>query len=78
MNPNMLGTLMQIMRSGGDVREAVQQMANNNPALKQFLQITNGKNAGQLKTIAENMAKERNVSINDLLRQLGINNASKR
>ena len=61
-NPLMM--LVQTMRGGGDPMQLLQKMAGQNPQ--------------QLKTMAENMAKERGVSINDIARQLGINNPSNR
>ena len=63
-NPLMM--LVQTMRGGGD------------PQVAQALKMIQGKNPQQLKTMAENMAKERGVSINDIARQLGINNPSNR
>ncbi|MFR5024750.1 MAG: hypothetical protein ACLTC3_00405 [Evtepia gabavorous] len=53
-------------------------MAGQNPQVAQALKMIQGKNPQQLKTMAENMAKERGVSINDIARQLGINNPSNR
>jgi hypothetical protein len=54
----------------------LQQMAGGNPQAAQAFNMIRGKSAAELRQMAENMAKERGVSINDVLRQLGINNAS--
>lgn len=75
-NPLMM--LVQTMRSGGDPMQLLQKMAGQNPQVAQALKMIQGKNPQQLKTMAENMAKERGVSINDIARQLGINNPSNR
>lgn len=48
------------------------QMASQNPQIRQYMQITQGKNPQQLKSIAENMAKERGISLRDLALNLGI------
>ena len=73
-NPLMM--LVQTMRGGGDPMQLLQKMAGQNPQVAQAL--IQGQNPQQLKTMAENMAKERGVSINDIARQLGINNPSNR
>ena len=70
--------LVQTMRGGGDPMQLLQKMAGQNPQAAQALKMIQGKNPQQLKTMAENMAKERGVSINDIARQLGINNPSNR
>ena len=75
-NPLMM--LAQTMRGGGDPMQLLQKMAGQNPQVAQALKMIQGKNPQQLKTMAENMAKERGVSINDIARQLGINNPSNR
>ena len=75
MNPMMNNPLMAIlgaMRSGGNPMSMLQQMAGQNPQMRQFMQMINGKSPDQLKQIAENMARERGVSLNDVARQLGI------
>ena len=75
-NPLMM--LVQTMRGGGDPMQLLQKMAGQNPQVAQALKMIQGKNPQQLKTMSENMAKERGVSINDIARQLGINNPSNR
>ena len=75
-NPLMM--LVQTMRGGGDPMQLLQKMAGQNQQVAQALKMIQGKNPQQLKTMAENMAKERGVSINDIARQLGINNPSNR
>ena len=50
----------------------LQRMAQNDPQVNQFMKMVNGKSPQQLRQMAENMAKERNISINDVIRQLGI------
>ena len=75
-NPLMM--LVQTMRGGGDPMQLLQKMAGQNPQVAQALKMIQGKNPQQLKTMAENMAKERGVSINDIARQLSINNPSNR
>lgn len=69
---NPLMAMLNAMRSGGNPMALIQQMAMQNPEMRQFMQMVQGKSTAQLKQMAENMAKERGVSINDVARQLGI------
>ena len=64
--------MMNVMRSGGNPMTLIQQMAGQDPRMRQFMQMVSGKSPDQLKQMAENVAKERGVSLNDVARQLGI------
>ena len=75
MNPmttNPLNLMMNVLRRGGNPMQIAQQMAAQNPQMRQFYNMVNGKSTAELKQMAENMARERGVSINDVARQLGI------
>lgn len=78
MMNNPFPALLEVARSGGDIKAAVRKMGGNNPMIKQFFDIVRNKNPAQLRQVAENMAKERGISINDVLAQLGVTNASMR
>ena len=69
---NPILQMMNVMRSGGNPMALVQQIAGQDPRMRQFMQMVNGKSPDQLKQMAENVAKERGVSLNDVARQLGI------
>lgn len=73
MNSNPVFMLMNVMRNGGNPQTLLQQMAQNNPQMGSFLKMIDGKNPQQLKTMAENMCKERGVTPQQLAQQLGIN-----
>lgn len=73
-NPIMM--LVQAMQKGGNPMTLMQQMAGQNPQIAQAFQLMQGKSPQQLQTMAQNMAKERGIDINQMLRQLGINDAS--
>lgn len=75
-NPLMM--LVQAMNSGQNPMALMQQMARQNPQIAQAVQLMQGKNPQQLQMMAQNMAKERGIDINEMIRQLGINNASMR
>ena len=76
MRNNPLARLVNALNARQNPMAMIQQMAANDPQMAQFLNMVQGKSPGQLRQIAENMARERNVSINDVIRSLGINNAS--
>ena len=75
-NPIMI--LVQAMRNGGNPMQMIQQMAGQNPQINQAYQLMQGKRPQQLQMMAQNMARERGIDINQMLRELGINNASRR
>ena len=76
MQNNPLMALVQVMNSGGNPMVLLQQMAPQNPQAFQALQMMQGKNPQQLEQMARGMAQERGIDINQMIRQLGINNAS--
>lgn len=75
---NPVFSLVNAMQSGRNPMALVQQMAARDPQMRQFMQMVNGKSPEQLRQMAENMARERGVSINDVARQLGISLPSDR
>lgn len=78
MNNNPLISIMQAMRMGRNPNQMLMQMAQQDPRIKQVVEMMNGKNPAQLRQIAENMAKERGLTIDDVARQLGIQIPSNR
>lgn len=78
MMNNPMMALMQAMRSGGNPMTLLQNMARTNPQAAQAMRLIEGKSPQQLQQIANNMAKERGTSINDIARQLGISLPSER
>ena len=71
MNNNMM-LMAQMLRTGGNPRALMQQMASRDPRMSQFMQMINGKTPQQLESIARNAAKERGVNVEDLMRQFGL------
>ena len=72
MMNNPMMAILNVLQRGGNPMTLMQQMAGQNPQMRQFMQMINGKSPDQLRKMAENVAKERGVSINDVARQLGI------
>lgn len=69
-NPMM--AIIQMARSGGNPMALMQQMAGRNPQAAQVIQMVQGKNSQQLRSMAENMAKERGVNLEDVARNYGV------
>ena len=55
-----------------DPRALLNTMLRSDPRAAQALQMLRGKNSDQLRTMAENMAKERGTSVEEIARSLGI------
>ena len=75
---NPLFQLMNVMQSGGNPTALLRQMAGQNPQVRQAMQMMRGKSPAELQQMAQNMAKERNIDLNQLLQQFGMANPSKR
>lgn len=69
-NPMM--AMLQMARNGGNPMQMLQQMAGQNPQAAQAMRLIQGKNLQQLRQIAENMAKERGVDLNQIAQQMGV------
>ena len=65
--------MINAMRRGANPAAFMQQMASRDPAVRQLMQMINGKNPDQLRQMAENMARERGTTVQDVAKSLGIN-----
>lgn len=70
---NPLAMLMQAAQAGGNPVVMLQQMAMQDPQIAQAYRLINGKNAQQLQTMAQNIARERGIDLNQVVQSLGIN-----
>ena len=70
--PMNLMQLVSMARQGGNPMQVIQQMAAQNPQAAQAMQIMQGKNPEELRQIATNMAKERGMSIEQVMQHLGL------
>lgn len=64
--------MMQLLAGGSSPFAILQQMARVNPQVAQAMQMMQGRSPQQLRQVAQNMASERGISLNDLARNLGI------
>lgn len=69
---NPIAMLMQMAQRGGNPMQMLQQMAGNNPAAQQTLRMIQGKSPAQMRQVAENMARERGIDLNEMARRMGL------
>ena len=72
MNPMMNNPMIQAAMSGASAMQFLQQMAGQNPMVSQAMNLIQGKNTEQLQQIAENMARQRGTTIEEIARQSGL------
>lgn len=70
MPNNPMQMLMQMMQGGGNPMLFFDQMGRNNPQVQQFNQMIRGKNSNQLRSMAENIAKERGIDLDQFIKQM--------
>ena len=75
---NPVLALVQAMQQGRNPINLMQQFAGNDPRMGQFMQMIQGKKPQEIRNITQNVASELHVDLNQMLRDLGINNASYR
>lgn len=72
MTNNPIFNLINLARTGGNPMTLIQQMAGRDPRAQQALKMVHGKTPDQLRQMAENMAKERGTTIDEIARGLGL------
>lgn len=68
---NPLGMMFQMMRGGGNPQQILNQMMNNsqfnqNPMAKNAMQMFQNGDTKGLQSMAENLAKERGTTVDDV------------
>lgn len=66
----MLMQLLQAMQGSNNPMLVLQQAFGNSPMFGNAMNMVQGKNPAQLEQTARNLAKERGVNIDDILRQI--------
>ena len=64
--------LVQMVNGGGNPMQMLMQAAPQNPLVGQVLQMTNGKTPGQMREMAQSIARQRGVDLEQFARQMGI------
>lgn len=73
MMNNPIAALISAAQSGGNPAALMRQMAMSDPRMAQAVNMMQGKSPQQLRQMAENMARERGTTVQDVARGLGIN-----
>ena len=69
---NLFNSLLRNIQGGANPNALLNQMARSDPRAAQALQMLQGKTTDQLRTMAENMARERGTSVEQIAQSLGI------
>lgn len=69
---NPLQMLMQARQRGMTPAQAMNQIAQQNPQLRQAMQLLEGKSQSQQMQMIRNMAAERGIDIEHMAKQMGI------
>lgn len=72
MNNNPFVMLAQLMQSGGNPTQMLNQMAQQNPQFAQSMQMLSGRSQRDLQQIAQNLARQKGIDLNQFIRGLGI------
>ena len=70
-NPVM--QMIGMLQNSKNPMAVMQKLAGQNPQLQQVMQIANGKSPMQLQQMAENLAREKGVNLQEFMKQMGIN-----
>lgn len=68
-NPVM--QLISVFQNGGDPSPLIERAIENHPQRDQIKKLVGGKTDQQIMQTAENMCRERGISIDDVLRRMG-------
>ena len=69
MNPLQV---IQALQQGANPNQLMMQLVQQNPAVRQAMQMVNGKTPDQIRDMAQQIARQRGVDLGQLTRQLGI------
>lgn len=68
---NPMSQIMGMMQAKNP-QQMINMMLQQNPQAKQMMQTLQGKSPAQLRTMAENIAKERGTTVEAMAQQMGI------
>ena len=69
---NLFNSLLRNIQGGANPNALLSQMARSDPRAAQALQMLQGKTPEQLRQMAENMARERGTSVEQIAQSLGL------
>lgn len=71
-NVNPVGMILQALNMGQPLDNILGSLAGQGRQYAKVVELIKDKDAHQLQTMAQNMARERGIDINELMRSLGI------
>ena len=63
---------IQALQQGANPNQLMLQLVQQNPAVRQAMQMVNGKTPDQIRDMAQQIARQRGIDLTQLTRQLGI------
>ena len=73
MGNNPIMQMMGMLQNSKNPMAVMQKLAGQNPKLQQVMGMTQGKTPQQMQQMAENLAKEKGVNLQEFMKQMGIN-----
>ena len=62
---------MEMLQNSNNSMAVMQKLAGQNPQLQQVMGMIEGKTPQQMQQMAENLAKERGVNLQEFMKQIG-------
>ena len=63
--------LIQLIQGGGNPIQMLNQMSRTNPMVGQVLRMTNGRTPNEMRNMAQEIARQRGVDLNQLAESMG-------
>lgn len=73
MGNNPIMQMMGMLQNSNNPRAVMEKLASQNLQLQQVMGLAQGKTPQQLQQMAENLAKEKGVNLQEFMKQIGIN-----
>ena len=70
---NPIMQMMGMLQNSRNPLAVMQKLAGQNPKLQQVMGMTQGKTHQQMQQMAENLAREKGVNLQEFMKQMGIN-----
>ena len=64
--------LIQLIQGGGNPIQMLNQMSRTNPMVGQVLRMTNGRTPNEMRNMAQEIARQRGVDLNQLAESMGL------
>lgn len=72
MQNNPMMQVINIAKNGGNPMALLQQMASQNPQMKQIMDITNGKSQQEMNDYMKKAAQQKGIDLGQLAQSIGV------